>query len=192
MDSLEMITRKAGHRTLSGYPPLRVLTEDKMKKIPLTQGKFALVDDEDYEWLMQWKWCVYWDGYTWRPIRGVHRRRESPTLKRFSMHREIMKHHGYKLDGMQVDHINHDGLDNRKVNLRVCTKEQNARNARKITNASSKYKGVSWKPPISKWEVRVRKYIGVYSSEIEAAKAYDKKAKELYGAFANLNFPEKA
>jgi len=103
------------------------------KLIELTQEKFAIVDDEDYEYLMQHKWH-YSMGYASAEIYI------SPTKrKRLKMHRVIMK----PPDHLVVDHINHDTLDNRKENLRICTKQQNEMNQKIRINKESKYKGVN-------------------------------------------------
>ncbi len=93
-----------------------------------------------------------------------------------------------------VDHIDHDGLNNRKANLRLCSIAQNNQNSRPNRNAASKYKGVSWAQSCRKWFARIRPnrktiYLGLFTDEIEAALAYDRKAKELFGEFAYLNFP---
>ena len=94
-----------------------------------------------------------------------------------------------------VDHINGDRFDNRKCNLRICTKAENNRNKVKTQNkTTSKYKGVYWERSCNRWRVQMekngRRYnVGVFKDEVEAAKAYDKKALELYGEFACLNFP---
>lgn len=147
-----------------------------MRKIPLTQGKFAIVDDDDYEFLMQWKWSLTSHGYAKRSQRTGNQ-------KCFYMHREITK---IKKD-MQVDHINHNKLDNRKCNLREVTSNQNMMN-RSTTVGLSKYKGVG-KHKCGKWRSYCnKKHIGLFDSEIEAAKAYDKKALELFGEHACLNF----
>ena len=158
-----------------------------MKRIPLTQGKFALVDEEDYEWLNQWKWH-YNNGYAtrnqWDPI----------TKKQIKilMHRLIMK----SSEDMQVDHANHNTLDNRKCNLRICTKFQNMQNSKLQKNRSSKYKGVCWHKDNKKWKAYItyegkRIHLGYYDIEEEAARVYDKKAIELFGKFAYLNFPQR-
>jgi len=95
-----------------------------MKRIPLTQGKFAIVDDADFEWLSQWKWRARKDYNTWYAIRRVVRGSCRTTT---SIHRQIME----AKPGSQVDHRNRDGLDNRRCNLRFCTNAQNAMNQRK-------------------------------------------------------------
>lgn len=161
-----------------------------MRKIKLTQGKYALVDDKNYEWLNQWKWNTFKTGQSWY----AHTRMGS---EKVSMHRLILGLS--KGDGKQTDHANHNGLDNREFNLRICNSSQNAINKRKLIKTTSKYKGV-WlvvdnrsKKEYRYWRsgIRVdgkRKYLGCFKSEIKAAKAYDVAAKELFGKFANCNF----
>ena len=98
-------------------------------------------------------------------------------------------------EGMEVDHRNVNGLDNRKENLRPTTRAQNSINLKKTQRkTSSQYKGVSWNKYYEKWKACIKKddilyHIGYFYDEVDAAKAYDKKAKELHGEFARLNFP---
>lgn len=157
-----------------------------MKRIPLTQGKFAIVDDELYEWLNQWKWFAQKDKYTYYAGRNVGK---WPNQKMIFMHRQIL---GLKYkDGKQTDHSNSNGLDNRQSNIRICTIAQNNQNRRCWKNV--KLKGVRWYKDIQKWRSRIcykGKFIhlGYFKNEIDAAKAYDKKAKELFGEFVHTNF----
>lgn len=155
-----------------------------MKQIALSKqgknkGKYvALVDDEDFEWLSSYNWCF--DG------RYVQRRNKKEGHVR--MHVMIMK----PTNGMGVDHKNSNSLDNRKTNLRVCSQGDNARNMSRHKDATSKYKGLSKRG--NRWHVRINfnyKHIevGLFDNEEEAAMAYDKKAKEIHGEFAKLNFP---
>lgn len=154
--------------------------------IPLTQGKFAIVDNEDFERLNQYKWHIYRKAGKF--LRGACRF-DNKTKTAILMHREIMK----APPNMQVDHINHNVFDNRKTNLRLCTNSQNAQNQRPKIGYSSKYKGVAWYKRRKKWRALIEHnhhsiFLGLFDNEIAAAKAYDKKAKELFGKFAYTNF----
>lgn len=153
--------------------------------IPLTQDKFAIVDAEDYEWLCKYKWHALRDKRNYY----VRNRRKEGVV---SMHRVILN----APRGLVVDHINHNSLDNRKKNLRLCTVSQNNMNRRpsKRKNKLSKYKGVSFdkKRKIFRAIICRNKkqyFLGNFKNETDAAKAYDKKACELFGSFAYLNFP---
>lgn len=106
------------------------------------------------------------------------------------MHRAIMR----TPQGKQIDHRNHDGLDNRRCNLRECSHIENMRNQLPQKTGTSRYKGVHWEKERGKWRAQIKHTckqmrLGRYASEKDAAKAYDKKAKELFGEFAYLNFP---
>lgn len=155
-----------------------------MKKIPLTQGKFAIVDDEDYELVSQYKWllskqsknCEY-AVITKRP--------------RLRMHRLIMGL--VPGDGLIVDHINGNGRDNRRANLRVCTHVENIRNMA-TKGGSSLFRGVTRRNQKrgTKWIAQImvnRKqyYLGIFNTPIDAAKAYNTAAKNFFGEFARLN-----
>jgi hypothetical protein len=159
--------------------------------INLTKGKVATVDDEDYEWLNQHRW-----GYVSRyAARYVNFNGKN---KYMYMHREIM---GLAIDDpREVDHWKNTGtldygLDNRRDNLRVCDTTQNQGNGRIRIDNTSGYRGVSWHKPLQKWRAHMKHgdityNLGYFDDIIEAAKAYDRKAKELFGEFANLNFPD--
>lgn len=153
--------------------------EAGMRKIPLTQGKYALVDNSDYEWLNRWKWCCNSTGYAVTTGKMINRKKGIT----FLMHRLVMwLKPGDKL---QVDHKNHNKLDNRKCNIRTCTPSQNNQNQRR------KDKGLSYCKQTKKWKVRIQHvgnsiWLGRYVSKTEAQKVYNKAAKKLFGEFACL------
>lgn len=177
-----------------------------MKLIPLSRGFFAQVDDEDYDYLMQWKWYAHTHTkhsenltYAIRNIPAI----ESYTGKRtaIKMHRQIMN---VSDKDIHVDHIDHNGLNCQKDNMRLCSNSQNTLNRKGV--GSSKYLGVSlWKGSIkykdgsvkhyTKWRAIIRvngknKSLGLYDSEECAARAYDKIAADVHKEFANLNFKD--
>lgn len=155
-----------------------------MREIELTQGYKALVDDEDYEFISQWKWCVL------KTDCNVYAKR---TSKAILMHREIIKFSNPGIFFIEVDHKNHIGLDNQKNNLRICTRTQNMGNQRKRKNVSSKYKGVHWESWSGKWRPCFPNGSGGsikgprFKDDKLAAQWYNKKAKEYFGEFALLN-----
>jgi len=150
-----------------------------MKEIPVGQDRVALVDDEDYALVSQ---------YRWRTTSRQHRRTVYAIngKTRLLMHKLIT---GFK----QTDHINGNGLDNRRVNLRESTSAQNRMNMSKQRGEyTSEYKGVSWDYRRKKWRAYIqvdRKhiYLGRFDSEVDAAKVYDAAAVEYFGAFAYTN-----
>lgn len=158
--------------------------------IALSKHLVAIVDADDYEWLSQWKWFAtrlksgntyYAEQYWYSEGRG-HKGKQA-------MHRVIMNPE----PGYQVDHINGNGLDNRRVNLRICTPRQNSCNVAPQPGKSSRFKGVGWCKRSKKWRARIRdngkfKELGEYTDEMDAARAYDKAAREIQGEFAWLNF----
>ena len=152
------------------------------RRIPLTRGKFALVDSADYYRLAQFNWQAMAGNNTFYATG----RADGKATK---MHRLIMDPPAHLL----VDHIDRNGLNNCRSNLRLCTIAQNSCNA--IPHgSSSKYKGVCWNKRKKKWIARIRLSgkiysLGYFTDEITAAKAYDKKAGQLHRQFACLNFP---
>ena len=162
-----------------------------MKEIKLTQGKVALVDDEDYEELNKYKWCADKGRRTYYAVRSLWANgRKSGKLY---MHRVIMK----AQPGEQVDHKSSDGLDCQKKNMRICTPGENNMNQRKQTRkCHSKFKGVCLDDRENRNKTwfsyininKKRTYLGCYNSEIDAARAYNNAAINLFGDFARLNF----
>lgn len=159
-----------------------------MKQIPLTQGKFALVDDDDFQLLNQFEWQALKGRHTYYAVRqewiiGGNR---SNTIY---MHREILKITDRSLF---VDHGDGNGLNNQKYNIRSCTDTQNKFNMRHRVGGTSKFRGVCFDKRVKKWRARANKEktvfeLGFFSTQEEAARAYNSKAIELYGEFANLN-----
>jgi len=162
---------------------------DDVRFIPLTQGKFAIVDAADYEELSKYNWYANRiNGGTFYALRPG-----GPTI--VMMHRQIMK----PPKDMVVHHIDGNGLNNRRSNLIICTQAQNSYNARPKRNCSSKYKGVHLNKTCKhkKWAATIkckarggREFLGRFEDQMEAARVYDRRARELFGQFAYLNFPE--
>lgn len=157
-----------------------------MKEIELTNGKVALVDDDDYEKLILHKWQLYPYGSCYAVRKGSKRIGEPRTVR---MHREIMN----APKGIQVDHINGNGLDNRKSNLRFANTQQNAFNKEKRNiNCTSKYKGVLQRKGSSTWIVRIKFnnrqfHLGSYKSETYAAAVYNVASRIMFGVYCREN-----
>lgn len=157
-----------------------------MRKVPLTQGKVALVDDDKYEELTEHKWYAQRGDYTYYAYR--HKYRDDGHRSVIGMHRQIMNAE----PDQQIDHKNQNGLDNCIKNLRFCSNAQNQQNGR-TRGGSSKYKGVHWNKQDQKWNAMIktnskRIFLGCYDSETQAAKVYDAAAIKYFGEFANPNF----
>lgn len=161
-----------------------------MREIILINNKgIILVDDEDYNFLNQFRWYLRRSnkrnnqlGYAQTPI-TINRKQTS-----IIMHKILID----IPNGMVIDHINHNTFDNRKSNLRIVTKSQNQMNKLPQKGKISKFKGVNWDKNLKKWKSRCslnRKqyYLGLFEDEIDAARAYNIKAKELHGEYAYLN-----
>jgi len=161
------------------------------KRISLTKGKVVIIDNEDYEWLNQWKWCYVEasrgtsDGYAYR---GVWQNGKN---KAILMHRLIMD----VPDDLQVDHIDGNGLNNRRSNLRLATASQQAAN-RNRWKSPRPFRGVRWVAKKKKWRAEISvdgksQHIGYFHDPILAALAYDERAIERFGEFARPNFSDK-
>jgi len=158
-------------------------TGDTWKSIPLSGGKVAIVDESDFERISQWKWYASKSGYA---VRNSSRR-DGPRHAIF-MHRVLVD--AVKSDGLEVDHINGNKLDNRKSNLRLATHAQNLRNQKTRRTTKTGFRGVDFRPNRGKYRARVavdgkNMHIGTFSTAIEAHAAYSKVAVQVHGAFAN-------
>ena len=159
--------------------------EPVFRRILLTQFYFTLVDEVDFEWLSKTRWCVL-KQKTGERLYAARRLNNRFVL----MHRIITN----APSGLDVDHINGNGLDNRRDNLRICTRSENLHNMRP-RGGSSSFKGVSWNKRDQVWRAYInvngsRHSLGSFRSEIDAAHAYDDAAREHFGDFAFCNFPE--
>ena len=157
--------------------------DSKIRLIPLTKGKVAIVDAADYDWLSSFKWAANQKPGGVYACRNVKR-------KNILMHRMIMN----APVGKFVDHIDRNGLNNRRCNLRLCSFAENIRNT-KGWGKTSRYKGVTRRKKDKKWISSIRynnkfHYIGYFENETDAARAYDKAARKFFGQFAYLNFPD--
>lgn len=173
---------------------LRLPSSLAIPLLPEDSGAVALVDEADFWELAEHEWrLLQVDGlrYAFRNARGA-----DGSMSMTYMHRAIANAGA----GEVVDHIDGDGLNNTRANLRICTQADNLRNRRKPRHyrgvaTSSQFKGVTWMEREKRWSVYIgtdseRKFIGLFSSEIEAARAYDEAARQHHGEFARLNFPE--
>lgn len=170
-------------------------------KIKLTQNKSTIVDDQDFNWLNKYKWCICKVQNTCYVIRfitiqsQIKNKNIKRKQKRISMHRLILEK---KLKRQlksweEVDHINRDGLDNRRSNLRSCDRSKNRSNsAKQNKKTTSKYKGVCWDKKSKKWRSQIginkkRIYLGFFENEIDAARTYNEAALKYFGEFARIN-----
>ncbi len=150
--------------------------------LTLTDGSSVLVDESDLGLLCALRWTRHSQGYAW----ALNKLGRGPRM--VLMHRVIMG--VYESSRPLVDHINHNKLDNRKSNLRLCTHRGNQANRRVIPNKTSQFKGVRWLDTDGVWMARVAgRHVGRFATERQAALAYDAFMYERYGAFAQLNLP---
>lgn len=163
------------------------------RRIPLTQGKFAVVDAIDYEHLMQWKWYAQNNWRSWNRFYYYAKRRlrmleaPAPGQNVIAMHTVIAKRAG--LRGREIDHHNRNGLDNRRNNLRPCTHKQNCANRTKQLGTTSVFKGVIWHKWKRQWQARItvnktRLHLGYFRNEAAAGHAYAEAAEAHFGEFA--------
>ncbi len=156
-----------------------------MKKIKLFgvkgEGKFAIVDNKDYKYLIKKNWSSDHYGYAVSSFFNKENKKWICT----KMHRLITN----CPKGLQVDHINHNPLDNRRSNLRIVTKEQNQMNQKIPKTNTSGYKGVSWSKQKRKWIVKIKRtQIGSFEDKLSAAFFYDKNVRKIFGEYAWTNF----
>jgi hypothetical protein len=154
------------------------------KEIRLTQGKVALVDDADFDWLNQFKWCAHRDCNTF------YAKRAAPTV---NGKRGVLYMHAL-LVGKGCDHKDGNGLNNQRNNLRPATTQQNNWNRGAHKNSTSPFNGVSWNKSSNKWQAHIgfngkKQHLGYFHDEVEAAQVWDAAACEYFGGYARLNFP---
>jgi hypothetical protein len=160
--------------------------------IPLTQGKYALIDEEDYDLVSQYRWHAHSarGGERWYAHTTVSTKQKHPRQTTLTMHRLLLD----APKGLLVDHADGDGLNNTRGNIRLASESQNGANSKISDGFTSRYKGVQRHKLNGRWRAticvnRVRNHLGYFASEVDAARAYDEAARELFGEFARLNFP---
>lgn len=172
--------RRRGIKVPEATPKNQFRIEGGVVWLKLTKGRETCVDLADWSDVSKRRWCALEGRRTFYAVSG----------------KPAQYLHSFLLGRPRVDHESGDGLDNRRLNLRPASVIENGQNRRKQSSKStSLFKGVSWDKCKHKWQVRIyankrSSFIGLFDDEVEAAKAYDKKAKELFGEFARPNFPE--
>ena len=161
-------------------------TEQGYRKITLSDGTVTLVDEDDYEALNQYSWYKWRSGNNWYAVRTITVK--YPKQQMFMMHRVVLE----APEGVMVDHINGNSLDNRRSNLRLCNNTQNQQNAKLRVDNKTGYKGVTQHKMFNKFQAKIKHngkqiHLGLHDTVKEAAQAYNQKAKELFGEFARLN-----
>lgn len=191
---MQALAYNTGNRGVEAHP--ETLTKDILEvcmaesiiipegamAIPLNKGAYTIVDAADYPWLVKYKWRISERGYAQRSLAKHENNGKSAQV---SMHREILQ----TPKGLFSDHINGIKLDNRRSNLRICTPHENNMNRPNVTGV---YKGVYWCKRQERWMAQIMKdqrnyYIGSFRKPEDAARAYNEKAKEMFGEFARLN-----
>lgn len=163
-----------------------------MREIPLTQGQVALVDDEDYAYLSQFKWYARWNARAYYASRQVPAQGSS-RQRTLNLHNVVWERHfGEIPHGMTVDHHNVDSLDNRISNLRLATRSQQNRNQKVRKDSSTGFRGVTWYERYGQYAARIRvhgklTFLGYFDDPVDAARAYNAAATEQHGEFARLN-----
>jgi len=165
--------------------------DQSIRLIALTQGQVTIVDAADYEWLNQWNWHARWNKYTKSYYAQRTVGKTAQTCRPLGLHVVLT---GGKHPTLIPDHINRNTLDNRRINLRLATRTQNAINRKLKSSNKSGYRGVHWNKEMKKWEssisvngVGIR--IGFFANKEDAARAYDTAAILHFGEFAIPNFP---
>jgi hypothetical protein len=158
-------------------------------QVPLTRGLCCLIDESDIDAIRQTCWTAKRTTGGWY-AHGLLGRGTSGKWCYVAMHELLLRID----DGINVDHINGNGIDNRRCNLRPCSQQENCMNRIRRCDSSSQYKGVGWYPKYSKWFAKIqcgdaKEFLGYFASEVDAAVAYDSAARRLFGEFARLNFP---
>jgi hypothetical protein len=159
-----------------------------VRLISLTQGKFAKVDDADFDWLNQWKWCAHkWEkSKSWYAVRNL-----SPSERTLEGRSQIKMHQAL-MPGVLVDHRDLDGLNNQRHNLRAATRKQNAQNCVRRSHSQQPLKGVRFRADKNKWQARIVSngkeiFLGYFLTMQDAALAYNQAAISLFGEFARIN-----
>jgi len=168
-----------------------------MKQVPLSREQVATVDDCDFEWLSEFKWCALWKTNTqsFYAVRHIPTGPDHPKRQLLSMHNAIWEHHNGPIpDGLTIDHIDRTSLNNRQSNLRIATHSQQKQNQRLRSTNTSGYRGVHWDKSSGRWRSQIKIdgkqiWLGHFTDPADAARAFDVAALQRDPTFAQLNFP---